>query len=339
MTADPIAALIAEKGVLLADGATGTNLFAMGLEAGEAPELLNVSAPDSIVALHQNFVDAGADIILTNSFGGTRHRLKLHHAQDRVHELNKRAAEIARSVADKAGRKVIVAGSVGPTGELLVPLGALTYEEAVESFAEQIEGLKAGGAEVAWIETMSAPDEIRAAAEAAIRVGLPYTYTGSFDTAGRTMMGLLPKDIHAVADGMAEKPLGVGANCGVGASDILATLLDMTEAKPDATVIVKGNCGIPQFHGTEIHYSGTPELMADYVRLAIDAGAKIVGGCCGTSFAHLAAMRNALDSHRKQERPTVETIVTRIGPLRNKQASENTVETGGQRRERRRSRV
>jgi len=138
-TTNPIDALLAEKGVLLADGATGTNLFAMGLEAGEAPELLNETAPATIATLHQNFVDAGADIILTNSFGGTRHRLKLHHAQDRVRELNKRAAEIARSVADKAGRKVIVAGSVGPTGELLVPLGALTYEDAVDAFAEQIE--------------------------------------------------------------------------------------------------------------------------------------------------------------------------------------------------------
>ena len=217
--------------------------------------------------------------------------------------LNKRAAEIARAVADKAGRKVIVAGSVGPTGELLVPLGAMTYDEAVDAFAEQIEGLKAGGAEVAWIETMSAPDEIRAAAEAAIRVGLPYTYTGSFDTAGRTMMGLLPKDIHGVADGLSRGPLGVGANCGVGASDILASLLDMTEAKPEATVIVKGNCGIPEFRGTEIHYSGTPELMADYVRLAVDAGAKIIGGCCGTSFQHLAAMRKALDAHTKAGSP------------------------------------
>nr|WP_180882755.1 betaine--homocysteine S-methyltransferase [Mesorhizobium loti] len=338
-TINPIDALIAEKGVLLADGATGTNLFAMGLPAGEAPEILNETAPETIARLHQGFVDAGADIILTNSFGGTRHRLKLHHAQDRVFELNKTAAEIARSVADKAGRKVIVAGSVGPTGELLIPLGALSYEDAVEAFAEQIEGLKAGGAEVAWIETMSAPDEIRAAAEAAIRVGLPYTYTGSFDTAGRTMMGLLPKDIHAVADGLAEAPLGVGANCGVGASDILASLLDMTEAKPEATVIVKGNCGIPEFRGTEIHYSGTPELMSDYVRLAVDAGARIIGGCCGTSFAHLAAMRKALDVHKKDVRPTVETIVERIGPLRNKAASANANETAEGRRERRRSRA
>jgi 5-methyltetrahydrofolate--homocysteine methyltransferase len=334
---NPIDALIAEKGVLLADGATGTNLFAMGLEAGEAPELLNETAPQTITELHQRFVDAGADIILTNSFGGTRHRLKLHHAQDRAVELNRKAAEIARAVADKAGRKVIVAGSVGPTGELLEPLGALTYAGAVEAFAEQIEGLKAGGAEVAWIETMSAPDEIRAAAEAAIRVGLPYTYTGSFDTAGRTMMGLLPKDIHGVIDGLAERPVGVGANCGVGASDILASLLDMTEARPEATVIVKGNCGIPEFRGSEIHYSGTPELMADYVRLAVDSGAKIVGGCCGTSFGHLAAMRQALDEHTKGARPTVEMIVERIGPMRNKLAAAN--DAGGGKRERRRSRA
>lgn len=332
---NPIEALIAEKGVLLADGATGTNLFAMGLPAGEAPELLNETAPDTIRQLHQHFVDAGADIILTNSFGGTRHRLKLHQADDRVVELNRKAAEIARSVADKAGRKVIVAGSVGPTGELLQPLGALSYEGAVGAFAEQIEGLKAGGAEVAWIETMSAPEEIRAAVEAAIRVGLPYTYTGSFDTAGRTMMGLLPKDIHGVADGFAERPLAVGANCGVGASDILASLLDMSAARPEATIIVKGNCGIPQFHGSEIHYSGTPELMADYVRLAVDAGAKIIGGCCGTTFAHLAAMRQALDAHAKAGRPTVDTIVERIGPMRNKLAAAND----GGRRERRRGRA
>jgi 5-methyltetrahydrofolate--homocysteine methyltransferase len=334
---NPIDALLAEKGVLLADGATGTNLFSMGLEAGEAPELLNETAPDTITALHQGFVDAGADIILTNSFGGTRHRLKLHNAQGRVNALNKRAAEIARAVADKAGRKVIVAGSVGPTGELLVPLGAMTYDEAVEAFAEQIEGLKEGGAEVAWIETMSAPDEIRAAAEAAIRVGMPYTYTGSFDTAGRTMMGLLPKDIHGVVDGLAQAPVGVGANCGVGASDILASLLDMTAAKPEATVIVKGNCGIPEFRGAEIFYSGTPELMSDYVRLAVDSGAKIIGGCCGTSFMHLAAMRQALDTHAKQSRPTVEAIIERIGPLRNKAAKANTAETAEGRRERRRS--
>jgi methionine synthase I (cobalamin-dependent) len=320
---NPLADLLAEKGVLLADGATGTNLFAMGLESGEAPELWNESAPEKITKLHQDFVDAGSDIILTNSFGGTRNRLKLHHAEGRVHELNKKAAEIARAVADKADRKVIVAGSVGPTGDLLVPLGALTYDQAVDSFVEQIEGLKAGGVDVIWIETMSAVDEIRAAAAAAVKCGMPYTYTGSFDTAGKTMMGLHPRDIHGVAGDIGEGPFAVGANCGVGASDILSSLLDMTTADPEAIVIVKGNCGIPEFRGTEIHYSGTPPLMADYARLAIDGGAKIIGGCCGTSCEHLAAMRKAIDTHAKAARPTVEEIVERIGPMRNTVATDN----------------
>jgi len=332
---NPLSDLLAEKGVLLADGATGTNLFSQGLEAGEAPELWNEAQPEKIVKLHQDFVDAGADIILTNSFGGTRHRLKLHQAENRVHELNKKAAEIARSVADKAPRKVIVAGSVGPTGELLVPLGAMTYEDAVAAFVEQMEGLKAGGVDVAWIETMSSPDEIRAAAEAAVKVGLPYTFTGSFDTAGKTMMGLDPKDIHGVAGDIGSGPLAVGANCGVGASDILSSLLDMTGADPDATVIVKGNCGIPEFRGTEIFYSGTPPLMADYARLARDAGAKIIGGCCGTSCDHLAAMRRALDDYTPGPRPTIETIVERIGPLRNKTAAESGAQDGGRRTRRR----
>lgn len=336
---NPIDALLAEKGVLLADGATGTNLFAMGLESGEAPELWNETHPERVRALHQGFVDAGADIILTNSFGGTRYRLKLHNAEDRVHELNRKAAELAREVVAGAGRRVIVAGSVGPTGALLQPLGELTFEDAVEAFAEQIAGLKEGGAEVAWIETMSAPEEIRAAAEAAIRVGLPYTYTGSFDTAGRTMMGLAPADIYGVSEGLAEKPVAVGANCGVGAADILASLLDMTESRPDVTAIVKGNCGVPEFRGAEIHYSGTPELMADYVRLAVDGGARIIGGCCGTSFAHLKAMRAALDGHSKAARPTVADVVSRIGPLRNKPANQSGAGSEGGRRERRRARA
>jgi 5-methyltetrahydrofolate--homocysteine methyltransferase len=329
---NPLLDLIAEKGILLADGATGTNLFQMGLMSGDAPELWNIDHPDRITKLHQDFVDAGADIILTNTFGGTRHRMKLHHADTRVHEINMAAAKIARAVADKAGRKVIVAGSVGPTGELFVPLGALTHEDAVSSFAEQMIGLKAGGADVAWIETMSAPEEVRAAAEAAIQVGMPYTFTASFDTAGKTMMGLHPRDIHGVIGDLADQPIAVGANCGVGASDILASLMDMHGAAPDKRVIVKGNCGIPQFQGTEIVYSGTPELMADYVKLAVDGGAAIIGGCCGTSAGHLAAMRKALDAYHKPTKAlTLDVIVEKIGPLRNTTADEAG---GGRSRER-----
>ncbi len=333
-TPNPLSELLAEKGVLMADGATGTNLFAMGLESGEAPELWNESKPENIVKLHQDFVDAGADIILTNSFGGTRHRLKLHKADDRVFELNKKAAEIARGVADGADHKVIVGGSVGPTGELLVPLGAMTYDDAVASFKEQIEGLKAGGIDIVWIETMSATDEIRAAAEAAISLGMPYVYTASFDTAGKTMMGLHPKEIGTVGGEMSDHPVAVGANCGVGAADILSTLLDMTAANPEGTFVVKGNCGIPEYKGAEIVYSGTPELMSEYAHLAIDAGAKIIGGCCGTSCEHLKSIRAAIDSHNAGPRPTIDEVVSRIGPLRNKAAGEGS--EAPPRRERRR---
>jgi len=328
----PLADLIAEKTILLADGATGTGLFAMGLQSGEAPELWNDSEPEKIMRLHQDFVDAGSDIILTNSFGGTRYRLKLHGAEDRVSELNRKAAELARAVADTAGRRVIVAGSVGPTGELFAPLGTLEFEDAVAAFREQIEGLKAGGAEIAWIETMSSPEEIRAAAEAAIAAGMPYTVTGSFDTAGKTMMGLHPKDIHGVTAGCPDQPLAVGANCGVGAPDILSSLLAMSEADPRAILIVKGNCGIPEFQGERIVYSGTPELMAEYAHLAIDAGATIIGGCCGTTCEHLRAMREALDEHTRGPRPTLDDVVSRVGPLRNPPAGSGA---GAPRRERR----
>jgi 5-methyltetrahydrofolate--homocysteine methyltransferase len=332
---NPIDELLAKKGILLADGATGTNLFALGLEAGEAPELWNESKPEEIVAFHRGFVDAGSDIILTNSFGGSRHRLKLHGADGRVYEINKIAAELARRATEGSGRRVIVAGSVGPTGELLQPLGALSYDDAVDAFIEQIEGLKAGGAEVAWIETMSAPEEIRAACEAAAKVGLPFTYTGSFDTAGKTMMGLAPKDTNTVASDISEPPVAFGANCGVGPSDILASLLDMSEANPDSTIIVKGNCGIPEYRGAEIHYSGTPELMADYARLAVDAGARIIGGCCGTTYEHIRAMRAALDGHQKSARPDHETIRNRIGDFRNKTADEGGPAPQRERRRRR----
>jgi 5-methyltetrahydrofolate--homocysteine methyltransferase len=331
----PLQALLNEKGILLADGATGTNLFAEGLEAGEAPEVWNFEFPEKITVHHQNFVDAGADIILTNSFGGTRQRLKLHNYQDRVFEINEKAAQLARAVADKTDRTIIVAGSVGPTGELFEPLGALTHEEAVDSFALQIEGLKAGGIDVVWIETMSAPEEMQAASEAAIRLDMPFVYTASFDTAGKTMMGMHPRDIHKVSEPLDVKPFAIGSNCGVGASDILASLLDMTDADANATVIVKGNCGIPEFRGAEIHYSGTPELMSEYTRLAIDSGAKIIGGCCGTSYNHLAAMRHAIDTHTKRTRPTLAEVVEAIGPMRNTVAATQGSEVKRERKGRR----
>ena len=314
--------LLAEGRPLLADGATGTNLFDVGLAAGETPEIWNDTSPEKIRALHQAFVDAGSDIILTNTFGGNRRRLMLHKLEGRVRELNRLAAEIAREVADKAGRRVVGAGSVGPTGDLRAPLGPLTEAEATEVFSEQIEGLRDGGADVVWIETMSAPEEIRAAARAAAALGMAYTATASFDTAGRTMMGLAPDAYAELFESFEAAPLAFGANCGVGASDLLVSVLGITAMRPDATVIAKANAGVPQWHGAHIHYSGTPELMADYARLAVDAGAKIVGGCCGNKPVHVAAMRRALDAYVPAERPTMQQIVAALGALVSPPAAE-----------------
>lgn len=311
--------LLATGRVLVADGATGTNYFKMGLTSGEPPEFWVTDHPDRVKSLHQQFVDAGADIILTDTFGCNRHRLKLHKAESRVRELASGAARLAREVADASERPVVVAGSIGPTGELFEPLGAMTEVEAIDTFAEQIRGLFEGGADVAWIETMSAPEEMLAAAKAAIREGVPYVCTMSFDTAGRTMMGVLPQSLEAQFAALEPKPLAIGANCGVGASDILVSISEMRGFS--TPIVSKGNCGIPKFEGTAITYSGTPELMAKYAALAADAGARIVGGCCGTSPEHLAAIRRGLTERTPSAAPSLEQIVELIGPLTNQAPS------------------
>ncbi|WP_299813970.1 betaine--homocysteine S-methyltransferase [uncultured Roseibium sp.] len=335
--------LLARNGALLADGATGTNLFDMGLVSGDAPELWNTDEPEKIRALHQSFVDAGSDIILTNTFGCNRHRLKLHNAQGRVKELNIAAVKLAREAADTVDREVLIGGSIGPTGELFQPLGALSYEEGVAAFREQIEALAEGGADILWVETMSAVEEMKAAAEAAEGFGLPLVITASFDTAGKTMMGLAPKGLGDLQTQFACTPVAIGSNCGVGASDLLAAIMDITEAYPEAIVVAKANCGIPQIRGDEVVYTGTPDLMARYAHMALDAGARIIGGCCGTSPVHLAAMRQALDSHQAGKRPELAEVISEIGPLvsppnREADAARAESEGGtGRRRGRRRS--
>ena len=302
-----------EGRALLADGATGTNLFDAGLESGDAPELWNVDEPDRVRALHRSFTDAGSDVILTNTFGANAMRLKLHGAEDRVFEIAKAAAELAREVADAAERPVVVAGSVGPTGELFEPMGELTHETARDAFAEQMRGLKAGGADVAWIETMSSIEEIEAACEAARDVGIEYVFTASFDTAGMTMMGVAPAKLAELAGTMSPPPVAVGANCGVGASDLLASIRQLTEGPVPVAIVAKANCGVPRIEGEHVVYSGTPQQMAEYARLAVDLGAAIVGGCCGTTPAHLATMRSALDEHAKRGRPSLLDIAEATG--------------------------
>jgi len=308
--------LLAERPFLMADGATGTNLFAMGLMTGDSPELWNFEHPDRIEALHQSFVDAGADLFLTNSFGGTRHRLKLHNAQDRVREINKRAAEIGRKVADRTGRPIVVAGSMGPTGELFQPLGALTEADGIAAFAEQAQALKEGGVDVLWIETMSSKEEVSAAVMGAATTGLPIVTTMSFDTNGKTMMGISPADFVAFVHTLDPKPVAYGANCGVGAADLVATIVKLSEAAaPGDVIVAKGNCGIPYYEEGKIKYNGTPELMADYARIVRDAGAKIVGGCCGTSPEHLKSIRAALNEHQPGAKPNAAEIIARLGAV------------------------
>lgn len=310
---DAFSRLLETRDWLMADGATGTALFNMGLEAGEAPELWNTDAPEKITALYEGSVNAGSDLFLTNSFGGTAARLKLHNAQSRVHELNKAAAEIGREVADRAGRTVIVAGSMGPTGEIMAPLGPLTHELAVEMFHEQAEGLKAGGADVLWAETISAPEEYKACAEAAARADMPWCGTMSFDTAGRTMMGMTSSAMVQMVEKLGNPPLAYGANCGVGAADLLRTVLGFSAEEKARPIIAKGNAGIPKFHDGHIHYDGTPELMAEYAVLARACGAKIIGGCCGTTPEHLRAMKEALETRDPGPRPDLAAIEAAMG--------------------------
>ncbi|MBC7133257.1 MAG: betaine--homocysteine S-methyltransferase [Roseovarius sp.] len=305
--------MLATRDWILADGATGTNLFNMGLQSGDAPELWNDEHPDRIRTLYKGAVDAGSDLFLTNSFGGNAARLKLHGAQRRARELSRIAAEIGREVADRAGRPVVVAGSVGPTGEIMAPMGTLTHELAVEIFHEQAEGLKEGGADVLWLETISAPEEYRAAAEAFRLADMPWCGTMSFDTAGRTMMGVTAGDLAKLVEKLPNPPLAFGANCGVGASDLLRTVLGFAAQGPERPLIAKGNAGIPKYHDGHIHYDGTPELMAEYAVLARDAGATIIGGCCGTQPAHLAQMRAALEERPRGPRPTLEQIAAALG--------------------------
>lgn len=308
--------LLASRPWLLADGATGSNLFDVGLVSGDAPEAWNFERPGDISDLHRRFVDAGADIILTNSFGGTRYRLKLHQMDHRVADVNRTAAQIARAVADASGRTVAVAGSMGPTGEIMEPIGPLPFAQARDAFAEQAVALAEGGADVLWIETMSSSEEVQAAVAGAAVAGLPIVCTLSFDTNGRTMMGLSPSEFAGLEKSLIPRLAACGTNCGVGASEVVACIRNLARAAgPGVVLIAKGNCGIPQYVDGAICYNGTPELMAVYARMAMDAGARIIGGCCGTSPAHLRAMRDALDGHAGGPEPELEHIVDALGAV------------------------
>jgi 5-methyltetrahydrofolate--homocysteine methyltransferase len=231
-----------------------------------------------------------------------------------VGELNEKAAAIARGEADRADRTVLVAGSIGPTGEILEPLGPLSLDDARDAFAEQAAALARGGADMLWIETMSSVEETEAAVAGARTAGLPVVATWSFDTNGRTMMGVTPSDLA----GLHRKHhlAACGSNCGVNPSELVASIVNLAAASDSSAVLVaKANCGIPQYVDGAIRFNGTPELMGVYARLALDAGARIIGGCCGTTPEHLRVMRQALESHVRGPKPDLALIEARLGAI------------------------
>jgi methionine synthase I (cobalamin-dependent) len=281
---------LTRPGVLIADGATGTMLQKAGLEPGSAPERWNLENPEAVCKLHKSYLDAGADLILTNTFGGSKVRLEMDGLGARVQEINLAAARIAREAAGTA----LVVGDVGPTGSLLEPFGSLSFEEAVESFAEQINGLYEGGVDALLVETMSDLNEARAAIEAARRVcRLPLMVSFSFDTHGRTMMGLKPSTaiLEMINDGVD----AVGANCGLTLSDTLQAVKEMRSTAPQMMIFAKPNAGLPRKRGEadddeDLVYDVIPEVMADYAKMFVAEGVKIFGGCCGSSPEHIRAI-------------------------------------------------
>ncbi|HEY1478677.1 MAG TPA: homocysteine S-methyltransferase family protein [Gaiellales bacterium] len=279
----------------LADGAMGTMLFEYGLSFGEAPETWNMLHPELVRRVHRGYLEAGSQVVLTNTFGGNRSRLAMHGLEDRVPELNRTAAVLARSEVEQGGWNALVAGDIGPTGDIFEPLGTLSYDEAVEIFAEQAAALAGGGVDVFWVETLAAVEEGNAALEGIRRVApdTPVIVTMTFDTHGRTMMGLTPED--ACAELARNGARAVGGNCGNGSAEVIAVVERMRAVIPEGVAIVaKANAGIPVLAGDKAQYPGTPADSAEYALAAREAGANLIGGCCGTTFAHVAAMQAAL---------------------------------------------
>ena len=309
--------LLEQKEVVIADGAMGTNLFHLGLGKGDSTAAWNVGHPDVVTSIHQAFVDAGADILLTNTFAANRIRLALHALEARSRELNVAGARIARAVADRAGRPIVVAGDTGPIGDVLEPLGTRSVREAEEAFLEQARALKEGGVDIAWIETMFADNELDAAVRAVHEAGLDYIATMTFDSAGRTVMGVRPEDAIRRSRTFPWKPLAFGANCGVGPSQLMDSVLGLVQgAEGDMIIVAKSNCGIPVLDDDlRVSYSGTPEVLGAYARMARDAGARIIGGCCGTTPEHVRAIVAALAGEPKGRPPSYAEIERRLGPL------------------------
>ncbi|MCS7011677.1 MAG: homocysteine S-methyltransferase family protein [Anaerolineales bacterium] len=285
-------ARLASQTTLVADGATGTNLQKRGLKPGTPPEELVLDQPDWILDLASAFVEAGSDIILTCTFGGTRIRLRESQYADRVSEINRCAAELARQAAS-ARPDVLVAGSIGPTGVLLQPYGPLSVEEAESAYREQVQALVQGGVDLLLIETHFSFEEADAAFRAARSVtDLPIVVSFSYDRGVRTMMGVKPADMirHYKAMGAAM----VGANCGTTLENMEKIIQDYASAEPAFPLWAKPNAGLPRLEGDVTVFDISPSQMAEFARRYVESGARVVGGCCGSTPEHVAAIVQAV---------------------------------------------
>ncbi|MCA9949801.1 MAG: homocysteine S-methyltransferase family protein [Anaerolineales bacterium] len=288
--------LLATGKPVIADGAMGSNLMAAGLMMGEAAELLNVTQPEIVQEVHRGYINAGSQIVLTNTFGGSRINLTRQDVGERTVELNAAGAQIARAAADAMPQPVVVAGSIGPCGDLMQPYGPLTPDKAAELFAEQAGGLAAGGVDVFWIETMSAVEEVLAAITGCKQAApaIPIVTTMSFERKGRTMMGVTPE--QALQAFKEQAVLALGANCGNGPDEVITVIEKMRAFDPEVILVAKANAGMPKMVGRQAIYDASPDDMADYARAVHAAGAQIIGACCGSTAVHIRAIADALSN-------------------------------------------
>lgn len=284
-----IAEKLKEGNVLISDGAWGTFLQQMGLKAGECPELWNVEHPEKVLQIAQSYIDAGSDMIETNSFGGTKFKLANYELADRVFEINKAAAEISRQAA---GPDKHVLGSVGPTGKMIL-MGDVTFDELYEAFKEQAMALEAGGADALVVETMTDLEEAKAAVKACsentnCEVICTMTFDPSPDGQFFTMMGVSPADM--VEQMLEAGATIIGANCGNGMKNMLGIVAEIRKVNADVPLLIHANAGNPVYKDGETHFLETPEQMSGLVEPLVIAGANIIGGCCGTTPDHIRLM-------------------------------------------------
>lgn len=285
---------IAEGEILFCDGAMGTFLQAKGLAAGECPELWCVDRVADVRDVHQRYRDAGSDIVECNSFGGTRYKLSHYELQDRAAEINRAAAAIAREVAADTQH---VLGSVGPTGAFLQPYGMETEESFYEAFKTQLVALEEGGADAVIIETMTAIEEARVAIRAAkentgLTVVASFTFDPQVGGGYATMMGLRPA--QAAEEAIAAGADIIGANCGTGPDHMLGVVKQYREAVSDAVIMAMPNAGMPEIENGETVFRETPEQMAEKAPILVESGARIIGGCCGTTPEHIGEMKKSV---------------------------------------------